>query len=210
MVIILAQVSTLEKVFITCALFGGGLFIFRMIMMLMGFGHHDVGGDAGDVGDAGGGDISDVDGHGGDFHHDSADSDLSFKTLSMQGITAFIMMFGLVGWAMLRQSAFSPFVSVIAALVAGYAMVWVIKKIFQLASTFQSSGTLDLQKAVGQQGTIYLTIHPGQAGKVQVVVQERLMVLDANSNSLEDLKTGEPVIVTEVNNGILTVERKQI
>jgi hypothetical protein len=205
MMTILAQVTTLEKVFITCALFGGGLFIFRMIMMLMGFGHHDVGGDAGDASDAGG-----VDMHGGDMHHDLADSDLSFKTLSMQGITAFIMMFGLVGWAMLAQSRSSPFLAIIVAMVAGSVMVWIIKKIFQLASTFQSSGTLDLNKAVGQQGNIYLTIHPGQIGKVQVIVQERMMVLDANSNSEEELKTGEIVIVTEVNNNILTVERKQL
>jgi hypothetical protein len=205
MVTILAEITTLEKVFITCALFGGGLFIFRMIMMLMGFGHHDIGGDGGDAGG-----ISDMDGHGGDMHHGHADADLSFKTLSMQGITAFIMMFGLVGWAMLAQSRSSPFLAIIAALLAGYVMVWVIKKIFQLASTFQSSGTLDMTKAIGQQGSIYLTIHPGQIGKVQVIVQERLMVLDANSNCPEDIKTGEPVIVTEVNNNILTVERKQL
>jgi hypothetical protein len=202
MLTILAEITTLEKVFMTCALFGGGLFILRIIMTLLGFGHHDIG--------SGGGDAGGVDMHGGDVHHSAADSDLSFRTLSMQGITAFIMMFGLVGWAMLRQSSFSPVMSIIAAMLAGYGMVWVVKKIFQLASTLQSSGTLDMTKAIGQQGSIYLTIHPGQIGKVQVIVQERLMVLDANSNCPEELKTGEPVIVTEVNNNILTVEKKQL
>lgn len=202
MLTILAEVTTLEKVFVTCALFGGGLFIFRMIMMLLGFGHHDIGGGADDAGG--------VDVHGGDVHHSAADSDLSFKTLSMQGITAFIMMFGLVGWAMLAQSRSSAVMAIIVALLAGCGIVWVIKKIFKLASSFQSSGTLDMTKAIGQQGTIYLTIHPGQIGKVQVVVQERLMVLDANSNCPEELKTGEPVIVTEVNDSLLTVEKKQL
>ena len=42
---------------------------------------------------------------------------------------------------------------------------------------------LDVNRAVGQRGTVYLTIPRGGRGQVQVVVQERLMTLDARTRA---------------------------
>jgi membrane protein implicated in regulation of membrane protease activity len=196
----LSAIVGLEKAFVICAVLGGGFFILRLIMMFMGFGHHDVGGgttgvDGADSADAG-------------VHHDSADSDISFKTLSIQGLTAFFMMFGLVGWAMLRESKQSATVSILVAFIAGVGTVWLIKKIFHVAGSLQSSGTINLTKAIGQEGTVYLTIHPGQIGKVQVIIQDQLKIMDARSDSAEDILTGQNIKVVRVTNNILIVEKK--
>jgi hypothetical protein len=203
MYLTLSAITGLELVFVTCAVIGGGFFILRVALMCLGFGHHDVGG-AGHIGSG----TADFHTGGTDVHHgsDSADSDISFKFLSLQGITAFFMMFGLVGWAMLRQSKQSEFMSILAAVAAGAATVWLINKIFRWASTMQFSGTLTLENAVGCEGTVYLTIKAGQTGKVQLTIQGGLTELDARSESSEDIKTGQPVRVVKVINNMLIVQ----
>jgi len=189
------EMSGLELLFVTCAAFGTILFVIRLVLMFLG-------GDA-ETGDADGLDGADgADGVDTDF----SDSDLSFKVLSLQGITAFFMMFGLVGWALVRQGNISALFSILGGTIAGLATVWVMKKIFQMAGALQSSGTIDLQNAVGQEGHVYLTIRPGQTGKVQLTVQGRLSVLNAMAEGNEEIKTGQRVRVVRISADTLVVE----
>lgn len=185
----LSDMSGLEKIFAVCAVVGGVLFIIRLVLQFMG-GDFDV--DAADA----------------DFDANIGDTDYSFKLISFQGLTAFFAMFGLVGLAMLKQSGFSPLHSVMGGLAAGVATVWVMKKIFEMAMTLQSSGNIKLKNAIGAEGTVYLTIHAGDTGKVRINVQNHLKVLNAKCDSDEEIKTGEPVRVVRVMSGsILVVEK---
>jgi membrane protein implicated in regulation of membrane protease activity len=188
------NLSGLELLFAGCAVFGTTLFVIRLALMLIGFGGHDsADGDT---------DAVDVD-HGGDFH----DSDLSFKVLSLQGITAFFMMFGLIGWAVIRHGDYAPWIPVLCGTAAGSATIWLMKKIFQAAGALQSSGTMNISNAVGQEGTVYLTIQPGSCGKVQVTVQNRLSVLEAIADGNQEIKTGESIRVVRIAAGKLVVEK---
>ena len=200
----------LELLFACCALFGTVLFLIRVAMMFMGHGTDgDAGGQDGDFHLDGADSADAADAPDGTYHEmdagDGSDSDLSFKLLSLQGLTAFFMMFGLVGWATLRQGEYRPQVPLAAGILAGLATVWVMKKIFQMASGLQSSGTLNLHNAVGREGVVYLTIHPGDTGKVQMAVQGRLMILEACSEDKEEIKTGQSVRVVKVAAGKLVV-----
>ena len=185
----------LEWVFLSCAVVGGTVFILRMILLFMGIG--DVEADV-DVEidmevDIGGSDISDTGG--------------SFELLSVQGITAFFMMFGLVGLACMRSGA-HQLLAAGAAFAAGIFSMWTIAKIFQIFSRLQSSGTMEIENAIGKEGTVYLTVPAGGAGKVRVEVQGRLKVFEATSESDEELATGTPIAVTRVASGnILVVKR---
>lgn len=201
MLSLINEMTGLELLFVICAAFGTILFIVRLVLMFLGGGGEEGAADA----DAGG--LDGADGH--EFgDHDFADSDLSFKALSLQGLTAFFMMFGLVGWAMVRQGSIPAAFSILGGMLAGFATVWMMKKIFQWAGTLQSSGTLDLQNAIGQEGHVYLTIHPGQIGKVQVVVQGRLSVLNAMAeDKTEEIKTGQRVWVVRISADTLVVEK---
>lgn len=202
MLALLENLSGLELLFACCAVFGTVLFVIRLILMFSGMGGEDAhSADAGHM-DGGDFDAGDMD-HTGEMH----DSDLSFKLLSLQGITAFFMMFGLVGWAVIRQGQYPALVPIAAGTVAGLLTVWVMKKIFQFATALQSSGTMNLKNAIGQEGTVYLTIRPGQSGKVQVSVQDRLSVLEAVSDGNEEIKTGESIRVVRATAGKLVVEK---
>ena len=176
---------SLATVFVICAAAGGTLFVIQMVLQLMGFmghGNLDADLDHGGPGDAG---------------HSSAD--FSFKVLSMQGMSAFLMMFGLVGLAALKSFAGgSTSISVAAGLVGGVATTWLIGRLFRLANGLQSSGNLDLSRAVGATGTVYLTLRKGGLGKVTITVTNRLLTLDARSLDEGAIETGTPIVVTRV------------
>ncbi len=188
-----STLTYLQKFFAVCAILGGIMFVVRTFFMFIG-GIGDVDADVAMDGDL---DIS----HGGD-------SDISFKLLSLQGITGFFMMFGLTGLALSYQFKINAVISVIGALIAGSITVWIIAFIFRSMMKLQSDGTVKMNNAIGKEGIIYLTIKAGSRGKVQVEFQGRLMILEAVSADGEEIKTDERVKVTQVIGGDTLVVEK--
>jgi len=183
------SLNPIQKFFLFCAILGGVIFIIRMIFMIAGLGGHDI--------------------HDGGFDHANAhDADASFKLLSLQGLTGFFMMFGLVGLGLSEQPWIPDFLAAAIGVVAGLCTVWVIGKVFATMTRLQSDGTLRLSDAIGQQGKVYLTIPAGGTGQVQVAFQGRLMIYDAISSDKEAIKTGEQVVVIDITGGnVLVVEK---
>ncbi|MHC4249408.1 MAG: hypothetical protein ACYS9X_09820, partial [Planctomycetota bacterium] len=191
--------------FILCAAIGGGLFAIRLVLFFLGgLGDTDADGgdvDVGDVGDAGDidvgdvGDAGDVDvGDAGGDVGDAVESAAAFKLLTLQGITAFLAMFGLVGLACYKADLGGA-LSVGGGIAAGAVSVAIITNLLAALLRLQSSGTISLKNAIGQDGTVYLRIPADGTGKVQVEVQERLMVLEAVSADKVELKTDDKVKV---------------
>ena len=184
---------TLDTLFMVTAVGGGALFAVRLVLQFVG------GGADAEV---------DLDLDAASGHTGHADADASFKVLSLQGLTAFFMMFGLVGWAMRRDSHAGATLSLLAALAAGLASTWLISGIFRFFTRMQSSGTLDMRKALGAVGTVYLGITRDKPGKVSVTVGNRLLTLDAISEEEEPLPTGCPVRVVRVIDGSTVVVQR--
>ena len=201
------SLKTIEKVFLIIAVLGGGLFAARLILFFLGMGHHDAdaGSDFDGDADVGGGDVHDVYSDSQDHH---ADSESSFRFISLQSITAFFMMFGLVGLALSKQSGWSETFSILGAMAAGIFSVWIIGKILKVMKKLQSEGTLDIRNAIGAEGTVYLTIPASGQGVVQITVQDCLRELTAVSRDKSEIKTGERVIVEEIAGGNILVVRK--
>lgn len=196
MVEYLSGLTVLEQIFLFSAVVGGALFLLRLVLMIVG-GDAD-GGDADidvdmDLDGAGEGDVSDL----GDA---DSSTDASFKVLSLQTLTGFFMMGGLVGLAMCHSGQ-PPQAAVAASLAAGLATVWVTAKIFRFFVRLQSSGTVRIENAVGRTGVVYLTIPARGTGKVHVRVQRRLREYGAVAANGQELQTGTPVVVTKVGSG---------
>ncbi len=178
----------LDSLFVFSALVGGGGFVLRTVLMLLGVGDdHSFGGD-----------------HAGDISH--SDTDVGARLVSIQGIAAFLMMFGLVGLALTREAALGSQLAVAISLAAGLAAMWVVARVFTLMMRLQSSGTLDLEHAVGQEGVVYLTIKPSSGGQIQLSVQGRLGVFDAQVDGGGEIATGRTVRVVGVRANQLVVE----
>lgn len=181
---------SLDQLFFYSALVGGTLFLIQLVLLFAG----------------GGADI-DIDTEvGGDVGHPGAD--VSFKVLSLQGITTFVMMFGLVGMAMRIDEQASTTVSTGVAFAAGAASTWVIGRIFYYFTRLQSTGNIDMKSAVGATGEVYLTVGPDKVGKVTITVGNRSLTLDAIVEKGETLPTGTPIrVVRVVSDTTVSVEK---
>lgn len=184
--------SAMEIFFLVCAIVGGFFVIVKFIMLFIGL-DSDVGHDF------------NVDSHNIDVHH--SDSDAGFHVLSLHGITSFLMMFGLVGLAMFRQNSMGIMMSLLGAIIAGCASVWVIGKMFMLAGKMKSSGTISIDNTVGAQGKVYMHIPEKGSGRVLVTVNNSLREYDATSNDSKAIDTGTPIRVVWVDGNQLVVER---
>lgn len=182
-----AELSELEQLFFAALVLGVAIFLLRILMGLF-TGANDV--------------------DGADEIPTSGDAGLaSFRLLSLQGISAFSIMFGLVGLALYRQEGLPGAVSVFGGVAAGLATVWIIGRLLVRLGQLESDGTVKISRAIGEVGTVYLTIRPGGVGKVQVIVQQSLRIYDAISYAQEPLPTGSRVRVVDVVEGnVLVVE----
>jgi membrane protein implicated in regulation of membrane protease activity len=208
----MASLSILEKIYLMCAVFGGGFFVLRTILMLAGIGDTDSDVDTADM------DTADMD-HGDHFddqdhgdrlddidHGDHGHGDSGLKLLTIQGLTAFLMMFGLTGFAVSRSSLLGSVFTISIGFVVGIFAMWLVAKGFALMKSLQSSGTMRIYDAIGEEGTVYLTIPAEGIGKIQVTISGRLTVMNAVSQDKIELKTGKRVRVSEISSsGMLAV-----
>jgi hypothetical protein len=201
----MAGLSVLEKLYLACAVFGGGFFLLRTILMLSGVGDgdSDVDTDAGDIDHADADHtelIDDID------HGDHGHGDGGLKLLTVQGLTAFIMMFGLTGFSISRNSVLGSVFSIAIGILVGLFAMWLVAKGFALMRSLQSSGNIQIYDAIGEEGTVYLTIPAEGIGKIRITISGRLKVVDAVSQDNVELKTGTRVRVTEIaTGGLLSV-----
>lgn len=196
--------AAIEKMYLFCAAAGGVLFLIFMGLAFLGGLDHGDAGHAGDVGaDIGDADLGTDTGH--DLTHadssiDPTAMDPSFKFLSMQGISSFATMFGVVGLTISKNGGHAA-LSGLGATVAGFAMLFAMKQIWTMFLRLQSSGTLHMENAVGQEGKVYLRIPADGTGKAEVTVQQRLQVFDAISERKQELATGTPIRVVRIVGG---------
>ena len=123
--------SGLERGFTLCAIVGGLLLFIRVVMMTLG-------GDA----DA----DTDV-----DIHTDIiGDTDVDFRFVSVQGVMAFLLIFGLAGRAFLLESPLGNTGSFLGAAVCGILAMWGMGWAFLMMRRLQDSGNIDLRDAIGQ------------------------------------------------------------
>lgn len=191
-----------DKVFGGCAIVGGVLFFIRLALFFIGGAELGADVDA-DV------DVDvDADFDVGEGVEGVDESYASFKLFSFQSVAAFFMMFGLVGLALRKEANVVEAWAILGAVVAGVFSFWVIGKIISLMKRLQSSGTMNLANAIGQEGSVYLTVPADGVGKVRVTVQDHLKVFNAVSGKGEDIKTGEQVTVVSVTGGNTLVVEK--
>jgi hypothetical protein len=87
---------------------------------------------------------------------------------------------------------------------------WATAMIFLNMRRLQSDGTMDMNNAVGQVGTVYLTIPEKGTGVVTVTVQGTRRNLDAIGELGQRIPTGSIVRVISVTAGKILVVSEQV
>ena len=70
--------------------------------------------------------------------------------------------------------------------------------IFKAMGRLQSDGTMQIHNAIGQNGSVYLTIPAKGSGQVRVAVQGSLKILNAVSKDGKKIATGENIQVVDI------------
>ena len=175
------------------AIVGTGIFIIRLVLML-------VGGDSGlDL------DIDTAD----TFHGDPSEA---FSIVSIQSLTAFGMGFGWTGLAAYKGIPLDMPPSLVIGLVGGVGMVWLLALMLKGLHDLQSSGNVDITQAQGREGDVYVTVPGREAqtpgrGQVRVNIANRQRIYNAVTEG-DSLPSGTRVRITKVNEDrTLTVAR---
>jgi len=172
-----ASHSFLEQVFLLSGTVGGIILVFRMILMIAGLDHHT------------------------DVH---VDSDAGFQALTVQGVSSFLTMFGIVGYTLVHGALVAAVFAIFAGLAAGVFSMWLMHRIFRGMLRLQSSGTVSLFAAVGSVGTVYLTVGR-EGGRVQIDFANRLREFEAISADGTAIPTGTPIRVQSIEANTLVV-----
>jgi hypothetical protein len=145
--------------------------------------------------------------HGADVP-DVGDHDSGMGIFSVRGVTAFFTGFGWTGVVCTKQGIGLP-VTLAIAFAIGSALMIGIFMMMRAFMRLQSNGNIDYGNAVGQLGTVYVTIPPLQrsGGQVETMIQGRLVTAEALQKGSQPLLPGTKVKVVErIGSSTLIVE----
>lgn len=129
------------------------------------------------------------------------DTGIGHQFFTVKNLIAFFTMFGWVGIAS-YNSGLSKLVTIIVALVGGFAMVLIMVFLLRNVNKLRHSGTMKITNALGQVCETYLFIPAKRngIGKVHIRIQGSLHELDAITDDESQIPTGKIVKVTNVVN----------
>jgi len=171
------------KFFYAIAFASTAVLLVQTALILFGFDGDGADVDAGDAGEVG------------DF--DDAGGEAS--VLSVRTITAFLVGLGWMG-AILRDLGWPLLIVLPLALLVGFLLMMGVFWFMSFLYSLRQRGNLDYAYAIGETGTVYLPIPPERAGpgKIEVLVQGRLKVVDAFTRSEHRLENRSKVRVLDV------------
>jgi hypothetical protein len=163
--------------FLVCAILGGTVLVLQLLLGLVGVGMESL-----------------------DLHldKDGLHASDALNLLSARSLAAAIAFFGIGGLAVLTLGG-GGLLALPVALATGTSAAVGTATLMRGLTRLESDGTVQLERALGESGTVYLRI-PGRnagAGKVLITVQNRTVECKAVT-ALEELPTGTPIIVVDV------------
>ena len=174
------------QIFYALGIFSGAILLIQTLLMLLGVGDGDMDMD------------SDV-----DLDHGDGGGLLSVRT-----IVAFLFGFGWTG-ALCHKSGLNITLTLLIAFAVGMAMMFIIFGLMRFLYSMRQDGTINYNNAIGEIGTVYLPIPGGgkTPGKVEVMVQGRLVVAEAFHQGDEKLENHSKVkIINTAGGNSLIVE----
>ncbi len=181
--------TTLQKIFTLIAFPSTLIFILQAVLLLLGV----IDDGAGDDGDA----LSDGVG------------DDGLALFTVRGIMAFLAVGGWSG-VFFIDAGLTPSITIILALVIGFAALFGCAFLIKLILKLQSNGNIQLSNAIGKVGQVYIPIPPQMtgSGKVNLTIQDKYSEITAMTSEAEPIKTGEMVRVVATDEvGCVIVER---
>ncbi len=174
------------------------ILILQTILLLFGIGagaDSDLDSDTSGLGDADVGDVADdADGEMGGGMEDSG-----LRLFTVRGMVAF---FAVGSWSGITAISLGahPLLAILIALVMGALALLFVAYFIKWTLRLQHDGTMKPSEALGKECEVYMTIGANRSsrGKVNIILGQQLVEMDAVTDSETPLKYGERVTVTQV------------
>lgn len=176
----------LHQAFWYLAFFASLIFLFQTVMTF-------VGGHSGDF---------DTD-FGGEFHH----GEMPFELFTFRNLINFLLGFGWTGVAFFGE--LNNTILVIFAFLVGLVFVGIFFVIIKQFLKLQEDNTFNINNTLGKTAQVYVPI-PAQktgSGKVQLSINGSFHELEAMTENLEKINSGENVRIVKLENEVLFVEK---
>lgn len=156
-----------------------------------------------------------ISGFGGDLDVDGdgdidVDTDSGVSIFTVKSITAF---FAVGSWAGLLTCALVSeklqWLAILVAFIAGAAGMSIVVLLMRAIVKMQCNGAFEMDKIVGQQATVYVSVPPARSGrgKITLNAQGRFMELDAVTDCETKLAVDEKVEIVSTENECTVVRR---
>ncbi|MFN8392525.1 MAG: hypothetical protein U0136_19685 [Bdellovibrionota bacterium] len=181
---------TNSETFLGIAIFGTTLFLGRSALVFFGFGDHH-----------------------GDVYHDSdtpSGTETSFRLLSLQTFTAFMMTFGWAGLAALEEFESTPAAAFLIAFGVGSACLLLTACLAKSIRSMATTGEIySLNDLIGKRTSVYQRIPADGIGRIQASVGGVFQEVKAVSAEHTEIDSFKLVEVVQVLDGE-TVSVKQV
>ena len=141
------------------------------------------------------------------FDIDDIEIDGLGDAFSFNATIALFCVGGWMGYMAETTTNMSTIMVLVVAIVSGIIFYVISIYVLNKLKGLETSGTVDIENAVGQTATVYLTIPAEQQGdgQIQLIIQGGLKTYDAQTKN-EAIPTGTEVLVYDIENGKLLVE----
>ena len=192
------SLSSFQHVILVIAASATLLLVIFLILLLLGIG---------DDSSFDGGDFDDVDF---DLYNDEPLT--SFTGLKILTVRGALTLLSVGGWtAFLLDDVLDTWLALLIGVVVGVVAAYLLALAFRLSLRLESSGNIDYKNAIGKTAKVYLRIPKNKlgAGKVTLVLQERLVEISAVTEDSEDISSNSIVEVVGLEDDhTLIVKRK--
>lgn len=141
-----------------------------------------------------------------DFNTET-DTDGSFHFISLQTVLAFLMGFGWMGYAAIKEYGFNCLAAFGIAFVVGLIFLFGTAYLMSLLKKLEKTVKKDKATAIDKIGKAYTDFAPKGQGRVEIEINEQLTVVDAVNNTEEEIKAFDAVKVVKVENELLYIEK---
>lgn len=137
----------------------------------------------------------------------SIETDTSFDFLSIQSILAFLMGFGWVGIACLKEWNFSVKLTILISLIFGFILMFLSAYMMFCVKKLNKKVVKNLANCIGKTAKAYTRFEPSGKGQIEVEVNGQLSIEYAVNNSNLIIESFMPVKVVKYDDNTLYIEK---
>ena len=144
----------------------------------------------------------------GDFNV-SVDTDASFNLFTIEGISAFFMSAGWIGWFALKELEYSVQYSITISVIAGLLGMFLFAFLISQFKKLEHVPKADIKELEGKKGKAYLRFEANGSGKIQIEFMSKLQILDAINSTEDVIDSFCEIEVTKTENGTIYIKRAE-